>query len=217
MRNLKFDKNECYHIFGQGAFGTKIFIDETDLSRFLFLILHLQSPTVSNNVHWSTSNFVRKGTFGITSERKKALEKDRQIQLICFSMGGSEFDLIVQNLGTQAISVYMHRVLMAYSKYFNAKYSKKGHVFQGPFGANHIDSNEKLLGISAYIHKKPEPSEVHTVPHSEYTFSSFQDYIKSNRWGSLLQRDFILDQYKTSTGYKNFVDKSTMESLSELV
>jgi hypothetical protein len=215
MRSVKFAPNECYHIHGRGVLDHNIFQDEHDLSRFLFLILHFQSPTVANNVYWSTQNFLKKGTFGLGKERSGRLEEDRSIHLMAFSITKDGFHILVQNLEDQAVSVYMHRVLMAYSKYFNAKYKKRGHVFNGPFRAKHIETNPELLFTSAFIHKRPGYNSKNKT-YSNYKFSSLQDYTGENRWGNLLKNKLIIDQYKSPKEYKNFVETSKTGDLGEL-
>jgi hypothetical protein len=143
------------------------------------------------------------------------LESDRAIHLMAFSITTSGFHLLVQNMDDQAISVYMHRVLMAYSKYYNAKYKKKGHVFQGPFSAIHIETNPELLLTSAYIHKRPLVLDKNKS-YLNYKFSSFQDYTGENRWGNLLKNKLILDQYKNPRDYRNFVETNKTSGLAEI-
>lgn len=38
-----------------------------------------------------------------------------------------------------------------YTSYFNDKYKRSGVLFQGVFKSTHIDSNEYLLHVSAYV------------------------------------------------------------------
>ena len=80
----------------------------------------------------------------------------RYVELVSFAFIPNHFHLIVHEKKENGISQYMQRILNAYTKYFNAKYKKTGHLFQGPFKAVHTESNEQLLHLSAYIHRNPE-------------------------------------------------------------
>jgi hypothetical protein len=103
----------------------------------------------------------------------------------------------------------MQRVLTSYSKYFNTKYHKKGHVFEGPFGAVHIKDNDQLLHLSAYIHKNPKSIVEWENSYEKYPWSSYQDYIGLNRWGNFLSTEIVLKQFKDQNKYKEFVSSST--------
>jgi hypothetical protein len=67
----------------------------------------------------------------------------------------NNFHLLIKNTEEGILSVYMHRILTAYSKYFNAKYHKTGHVFNGPFEASQIKSNDQLPYLSNHLHQSP--------------------------------------------------------------
>ena len=209
MRYENFIENEYYHVFGRGVNKEKIFIDDHDKTRFIFLITHFQSPIRINNVTWYTEGFIKKGIFNIPEKRSDNIIKKRSVKLAAFVLMENHFHLLVQNLNDGILSVYMHRILTAYSKYFNAKYKKKGHVFEGPFGAVHIKNNTQLLHLSAYIHKNPKEIEEWENSYEKYPYSSYQDYIGLNRWGNFLSPEIILKQFKDQIKYKDFVLTST--------
>ncbi len=208
MRYISFAENEHYHIFNRGAKKEKIFLDDRDKARFIFLVTHFQSPIRSHNVAWYTENFIKKGCFNTKEERVDELLKNKSVELVSFALMPNHFHLLVKNLEEGILSVYMHRILTAYSKYFNSKYNKKGHVFEAPFKAVHIKNNTQLLHLSAYIHKNPKEILEFKNSYNKYPFSSYQDYIGTNRWGNLLSTDIVLKQFKDKSKYKDFVTSS---------
>ncbi len=209
MRYQNFAEKEYYHLYARGI--EKIFIDKEDYSRFIFLVTHLQSPTKIHNVSWYAKNFVKKDSFGISSKKAEELLKNRSLELISFVLMPNHFHLLVYNIEEALPSVYMHRILTSYSKYYNAKYKKKGHVFDGPFGAVHIKDNTQLLHLSAYIHKNP--TSINGIDLEKYEWSSYPDYIGINRWENLLKTDHILGQFDNQAKYKEFVKTSTAKEL----
>ena len=91
----------------------------------------------------------------------------------------------------------MQRILNAYTKYFNAKYKKTGHLFQGPFKAVHIERNEQLLHLSAYIHRNPREIKGWKNREHLYFFQAIKiilkkivgiTFEKSNNYGSIFFR-----------------------------
>lgn len=208
MRCENFAENEYYHVFGRGVSKEKIFIDDRDKARFIFLITHLQSPTRMYNVAWYTESFLKKGAFNVRDEKVREILRFRNVELVAFALMPNHFHLLVRNLDDGILSVYMHRVLTAYSKYFNSKYNKKGHVFEGPFGAVRIKNNNQILHLSAYIHKNPKELGSWNNNYDKYPYSSYQDYIGLNRWGDFLSTDIVLKQFKDQAKYRDFVTES---------
>ena len=209
MRYQSFAENEFYHVFGRGTNKEKIFIDDHDKARFIFLITHFQSPIKIYNVSWYTESFLKNGSFSTKENRVAEVLKKRNVELVAFVLMSNHFDLLIQNLEDGILSVYMHRILTAYSKYFNAKYHKKGHVFEGPFQAVHTKNNTQLLHLSAYIHKNPKEIKGFENTYDKYPCSSYQDYIGLNRWGNFLSTQIVLKQFKDQAKYKDFVTEST--------
>jgi REP element-mobilizing transposase RayT len=157
MRYENFTSNEHYHVFGRGIDNKKIFIDDRDKARFIFLITHFQSPIRIYNVSWYTERFIKKGIFNTRENLVDNIIKKRDTELIGFALVPNNFHLLIRNINDGILSVYMHRILTAYSKYFNSKYKKKGHVFEGPFKAIHIKKSEDALQyLSDYIQKDPK-------------------------------------------------------------
>jgi putative transposase len=217
MRYENFAKNEHYHLFGGGPNKEKIFIDDEDKARFVFLITHFQSPLRVYNVSWYTQGFLKNKSFSTKEGRVSDIVKKRNVELLAFVVMPNHFHLIVQNLDEGILSVYMQRVLTAYGKYFNVKYHKRGHVFGGPFKAVHIKNNDQLLNLSSYIHKSPKEIKAWENSYDIYPYSSFQDYTGSNRWGNFLSTKAILKHFKDQAKYKDFVDsEASKEGLDYL-
>lgn len=138
----------------------------------------------------------------------KEILKNRSIELVSFALMSNHFHLLVRNLDDGAVSVYMHRTLTAYGKYFNARYGKRGHVFGAPFTAVHTKNNTQLLHTSAYIHKNPLSIKSLDKKIDRYPWSSYQDYLGTNRWGKLLATSVVTEQFGSQDAYKSFVTTS---------
>jgi hypothetical protein len=101
----------------------------------------------------------------------------------------------------------MHGVSSAYATYFNKRYDKSGHVFQGAYKAKIILSDKQLAYLSAYIHRNPHELDMWKGRSHKYPWSSYQDYDR-NRWGSLLDRTTITDTFKSFQDYQEYVETS---------
>ncbi len=212
MRNIKIAPGEYYHIFNRGVNKQLIFHETTDWARFLFLILHFQSPVIFQNIGRPTKEFVKHSVFNINSDE---IIKKRYVELTAFCLMPNHFHLIVKEVKEGGISQYMQRVLNSYTKYFNTKYKKSGHLFQGPYKAVHVGNNEQLLYLSAYIHRNPREFTNWSGKEDKYQWSSYQDLVKQNRFEKLINSDIITDQFKNKNDYNNFVKTSGAKILKQ--
>ncbi|KKT29336.1 hypothetical protein A3G55_00075 [Candidatus Giovannonibacteria bacterium RIFCSPLOWO2_12_FULL_44_25] len=213
MRTTPIAPGEYYHIFNRSNDKQPIFYETKDWVRFLFLILHMQSPEIFYNIGRNISKFVRSRAFNINGEIMSEIIKNRTVELVSYALMPNHFHLTVKEVKENGISQYMQRVLTAYPKYFNTKYNKSGHLFQGPYKIVHTEDNKQLLYLSAYIHKNPRELKEWRQKEHNYPWSSYQDYVGENRWGNLLSQDIILDQFENKSEYYNFVKTNTAKML----
>ncbi len=215
MRKTKIIPGEYYHIYNRGNNKQPIFLDEKDWSRFLFLIIYFQSPIIFQNIGRQITYFVKHRVFNIPVAEK--IINDRGIELIVFTLMPNHFHLLVHELKQNGSSNHMQRVLNSYTKYFNAKYKKSGHLFQGPFQYVHIKDDNQLLYLSAYIHRNPRDINEWLDKEHIFPWSSYQDYINKNRWAELLKPGIITEQFSDVEKYGSFVETSGAKESPEIV
>lgn len=215
MRTAPIAQNEYYHIFNRGNNKQQIFLGGRDWIRFLFLIIHLQSPIIFPKISRQISHFVKNRAFDIENNDMEKIAKERYVELVNFVLMPNHFHLAVHEFKDGGIANYMQRILCAYTKYFNTKYDRSGHLFQGPYKAVHVEDNEQLLYLSTYIHKNPRELPEWKNKEHLYPWSSYQDYTGKNRWGKLLQQNIILDQFSNKQEYGHFVKSSPAKELKE--
>lgn len=213
MRLVRIALGEYYHIFNRGVNKQVIFHDKDDYSRFLFLILYFQSSLVFQQLGRLVKHFVQHSVLDMIDIND--IIKNRRVELITFCIMPNHFHLILKELEEGGIATYMQRMLNAYAKYYNTKYEKSGHVFQGPYGAVHVENDRQLLHLSAYIHRNPREISKWFNKENQYEWSSYQDFIGENRWGDLLLPDIILGQFKSNTKYYKFVQTSPAKLFEE--
>ena len=203
MRILKITPGEHYHIFNRAVNKRIIFHDTRDYIRFLFLILHFQSAIKVSHLNRAVKEFAK----SLGQHSVLTIDK-RMVELVAFCIMPNHFHLIVKELEENGIASYMQRVLNAYGKYYNTKYEKTGHVFQGPYRAVHISDDRQLLYLSAYIHRNPREISRWFRKEDQYIWSSYQDFIGENRWSDMLMPDIVRGQFKNHQKYHEFVKTS---------
>lgn len=206
IRKVQFAPGEHYHLCDRGVGKQQIFYEKRDYIRFLLLLLHLQAPIAIRNAGRAVTYFEKHKTF----HPKGVVEiiQRRDVVLETFVAMPNHFHLSLEEKKEGGISRYMQRVLNAYAKYFNTKNKRVGHVFEGPFRAVHVETNEQLLYLSAYIHRNPRELTGWKGKELKYPWSSYQDLVSKNRWGELLKPQIILAQFSNSESYRKFVEES---------
>ncbi|MGC7847869.1 transposase, partial [Desulforudis sp. 1088] len=65
----------------------------------------------------------------------------------------------------------MHAINGSYSRHYNWKYDRSGHVFQGRYKAIPIFDDRYLLAVLRYVHRNPERAGI-CQQASDYPYSS---------------------------------------------
>src|SRR3989338_1651692 len=209
MRKLQFELGGYYHICNRSNGKQKIFFEPTDYARFLFSILFCQATVPFFNARRQTSYFVRHSVFNIPKTIIEEILARRKVELNSFAIMPNHFHLLVQEKQAGGVSAYLQRIQNSYAKYFNTKHEQTGHLFQGPFRAVSVKTDEQLMYLSAYIHRNPRGIREWKDRELKYPWSSYQDCAQQNRWGKLLRPGIFLDQFSEPESYKNFVETST--------
>jgi len=124
--------------------------------------------------------------------------------------------LIEQN--ETPISRIMQGINQSYTQYFNKKYKKVGHLFQGRYKALLCDKDKYLLALIRYIHLNPVRARIVESP-DDYAWSSHNIYLGKIKQ-DFADKNFALSMFsegkKTSIRrYIQFVKKGMEEKQEE--
>ncbi|MBI5742859.1 MAG: transposase [Candidatus Niyogibacteria bacterium] len=143
MRNTDFAVGEHYHIFNRGVDKRDIFSDRYDLERFFESMLAFNSVKPIGSIYENSRD---KNKFG-----NSVPKSDKLVNFVCYCLNPNHYHFILEPLVENGVAKFMHKLGLGYTNYFNEKYKRTGSLFQGKYKAIHIDSNEYLLYLSAYI------------------------------------------------------------------
>ncbi|MFC4025146.1 transposase [Oceanobacillus longus] len=77
---------------------------------------------------------------------------------------------------THHIKHIMKMLNSRYALHFNKRHHLVGHVFQGRYGAELIETKDYQLEVSRYIHLNPVEAEMVSLP-EDYRWSSYRAYV----------------------------------------
>ena len=206
-RKTEIEVDEYYHIYNRGVERRNIFLDKSDRERFLRL-LHIAN---------SHKPFVFRLVRGLPLDKIDVGEK--KVAIIAYVLMPNHFHILVKEIIENGTSEFMEKLLTGYVMYFNKKYERVGPLFQGTFKATHVDRDEYLKYLFAYIHLNPikrieskwEEQGIRDKKGAErylkkYRFSSYIDYIDVKRTENLiLAKDEAPDYFSDAYEFKDFL------------
>ena len=181
MRKFHFTNGEYYHIYNRGVDKRDVFLDSQDFGRFL------QSMREFNTKKPIGSLFEN----SFRDKIKLGNPIAKLVDIVCYCLNTNHYHLMIRQRIDNGISEFMRRLGTGYTQSFNIKYKRTGALFQGKFKAIHIDSNEYLLCLSAYINLN---NRVHRLKNKEPR-SSWNEYLSGR--DNLCAKKIILAQFKT--------------------
>lgn len=131
-------------------------------------------------------------------------------KLVCYCLMSNHYHLLLFQTKPSDITVFMRSLGTKYALYFNYKYGRVGHLFQGTYRARLIKNDQDLLNTSAYIHSNPRKGGSR-IDLKKYEYSSFSEYM-GIKTISLLDKKPILNQLNPAE-YKRFVNNKIKEEI----
>ncbi len=116
----------------------------------------------------------------------KKYKEQYGIKIFAYNLMPSHLHLLMEVDEKNKISTVMHSLNSSYTKYFNSRYKRGGHLFRERFKAALVEKDPKvLLNLTVYMHlnaKKLEiAAEAKTYPYSSY--SLYLNYLQQNDHG----------------------------------
>lgn len=170
-----FSSDSYYHLYARGINKTEIFRQKSDYSYFLYLLKKYLTP-----------GFKEKRIVNGLETEFEANSVSHMVSLNAYCLMPNHFHLLVYNKEVTGIQFLMRRVLTAYVRVFNRKYSREGTLIQGSYRAVTVYGEPQIIHLSRYIHLNPLKDKLVTSS-IDYPYSSLKYYKakKSLAWLSL--------------------------------
>lgn len=208
MRKVKFEDNKIFHIFNRGIDGRDIFMDSYDQGRFFRCMDQFNDVKNIGSLY--------EASFREGDDRRIIPDSDRLIEFFCYCLNPNHLHFLSKQIKNGGISKFMHKLGAGYTRYYNEKYRRRGGLFEGPFKAVEVDSDEYLLHLSAYINLN---DKVHRLG-NRATKSSWGEYCGNFSEG-ICNTNLVLNQFNDRRHYQEFAkaalatiqDKKDMQKL----
>ncbi|MDR3643024.1 MAG: transposase [Candidatus Doudnabacteria bacterium] len=184
-----------FHAYNRGVNKEPIFLDEQDYSNFIFRakillgVIPLPKRTAKGGL------------------RLKVLPMNA-LEILCYCLMPNHFHFLVKQGQKGGLKIFLHRLCTSYSSYFNKKYKRVGHIFQGVYKSKAVLEDSYLTQLTAYIHLNPERP-------FEWKYSSMGIYLGKEPVGLANPAMFMEMHNLTFKNYRNFLETNYMpEQLS---
>lgn len=146
---------------------------------------------------------------------------DTLVDVGVYCLMPNHFHILIREKIEGGITKFMSKLSISYCMYFNKKHKRTGGLFEGPFKAKHVDSDEYLKYLFAYHHLNPikiidskwkEDGIQDRIAAkdylSHYTYSSYLDYQRVVRPESkILNQEAFPGYFVTPKDFDEFVDE----------
>ncbi len=102
-------------------------------------------------------------------------QRRHNYRVYAYVLMGNHIHQLIQ-IGQAPLAKVMQNILFRYTRYWNAKYKKIGHLFQGRYKAILCDKGNYLLELIRYLHLNPVRSKLVQDP-DRYPWSSHAAYL----------------------------------------
>jgi len=208
-RKFQFSIGEFYHIYNRGNSKQIIFRNNIDKIRFqkLLYICNSENPVIFKAIQGKPLEEI---------ERSETL-----VDIGVYCLMPNHFHLLLHEKVQNGISIFMSKLSTAYSMYFNKRYERTGKLFEGKFKAEHVDNDDYLKYLFAYIHLNPikiidskwkengiadfEKAKKYL---SEYNYSSCLDYMGTIREeNKIINKSVFPDYFENFKDFDNFINE----------
>ncbi len=151
--------------------------------------------------HITSRGNERKDIFQDGADREKFLEivadyHDRfGILVHAYVLMDNHYHLVLETPQGNLVKI-MHGINGAYTSWYNRKYNRVGHLFQGRYRAILVDKDSYLVELSRYVHLNPVRAGMSKRP-ERYAWSSFPGYVWKEKVVAWVEYAWVLSQFGT--------------------
>lgn len=192
---------EIYHVFNRSIGKEQIFTHKRDLDRALELISYYRYPQQMRYSQFKLLSEDARHDYILRMQKQQLL-----IEIYCFAFMPNHYHFLLKQTKEKGIVRFISNLQNSFAKYFNLKNRRDGGVFQCPFKAKRVETDEELLHISRYIHLNPVTSFLVSYDQLiNYSNTSYPVYHGDEISDDFVNTQGILSQFKKNEDYFSFV------------
>ncbi len=128
-----------------------------------------------------------------------------EVDIFAYVLMSNHYHLLVQTRRAN-LKKAMHWLGTTYTRRFNNRHGKSGHLFQGRYKSILVQDDAYIMQLSFYIHRNPLRAGI-VGRLSDYTWSSYHVYAYDKKKPDWLLTDLILSYFKGPDPHKLYRNK----------
>jgi putative transposase len=149
-----------------------------------------------------------------------------EVSLLVFVLMVNHFYLVAQTHRGN-LSRWMHWLMVSYTSWFNWRYARSGHLFQGRYKSFLVEKGEYLLTLSRYLHLNPVRGQrlgkgtpgQRRERLRKYVWSSYGGYAGLSKQFALVEEEMVLGEMgglrrRRERRYRRFVEEGLLRDLT---
>lgn len=217
QRKVPLVTGEYYHVFNRSINKESILTKAKDCQRAIVTLSYYKTKKPPIRLSYYLALGVDRRQEIIRSLFSNA---EKLVDIISFVLMPNHFHLLVKQTLGNGISKFLAQFQNSYTRYFNTKYARQGHLFQGQFKVVRIEDDQQLLHINRYIHLNPYTSfVVKSMEELErnYPYSSLPEYLRGSK-DAICNTEIILSHFPDTETYKKFIfDQADYQRKLEII
>lgn len=196
---------EIYHIVIRAVEEAKLFRDARDYFRMVHDLFEFNDGKAVSSYYRQEPKLTR--TVLVSLEKRHG-NRDCLVEILAFCLMPNHVHLLVRQIKDGGISKFMRKIGAGYGGYYNKKYKRSGHLFQGKYRIVHVKDGKQFITVFVYIHTNPvailvpnwkergiKGVELQKVIKflEDYRWSSYSDYLGKKNFPSVTIREFTLE------------------------
>jgi len=222
---------ELYHVLNHSIEGRKLFLDSQDYARFVHNLYEFNDTRPADNLHRLFDPRM-KDLRGLSFSRAR----EKLVEIHGWCLMKDHYHLLISELIEGGLVRFMTKINVGYAKYYNERYSRRGHLFQGKTKKILVRNEAHFLYILHYVHLNPldylagaakwRERDKDSIKNAKgalkyldgYRWSSYLDYCGKKNFPSIITKDLFGDaigDYEDAIGdYLKGVETSAIIGLS---
>lgn len=222
---------ELYHVLNHSIDGRKLFLDSQDYARFVHELYEFNDTRPADNLHRLFDRKM-KDLRGLSFQR----EREKLVEIHGWCLMKDHYHLLISELIEGGLTKFMMKVNVGYAKYYNERYGRHGHLFQGKTKKILIRNDAHFLYILHYVHLNPldyltgadkwrerDKGSIRNIKEAiehlnTYRWSSYLDYCDRKNFPSVLTKNL----FKSTSGdyqkdLRDYLKDAEASMLTDLV
>ena len=218
---------DLYHALNKGIDGRKLFLDSHDYVRFIHNLYEF-------NDNAPAAGSARRNISETNVGLRKSYIRERLVKIHGWCLMKNHYHLLISELSEGGLIKFMMKINIGYAKYYNERYERHGHLFQGKTKKILIKHESHFLYILHYLHLNPldyltgatkwrerDKSAIKNTGSAlkylgEYRWSSYLDYCGKKNFPSILTKTLFGRSLggDYSSVLKEYLADRTMEGIN---